>query len=1401
MQLRPGKSSLDHLLHNDGTSQHVAVLLLTTVVQYYLQMDSEWLHHMPTGAFSSSSSSYASMIDEEGKRASEYFASRSRPQSSIDIAVPDNEGEPKPDRKDVTENVGCDQSSLFVEQFEIGLNDLNSDLIRSQTDNWTLPTGTAMNSALSLNNTESTTAHVHVMPQTSTTPKAASLRPSTKSSKTTKSLNKNLENSRDRQLARILWVWYCRLVTLFVFPAMLRFMKIRGKPSQDAWREKIGSLSVIALITAFVAFFTFGFNSVVCGHRPAPRVHYKDLAPLPDSSHQETSKGYVFGGNFGRENGILRRQSGRNYVVLHGRAVDTLYLGSSDRKLIQDVGGSTQNIDISLLFQNINYNCKRHIIPSLHSTVPQDANGNVPYYFPCQLLSVDSGELVKNQSTHLLTKRQEPSDAFLPGSSIESAFSIPIVQLPEAPVLVSKTLMNEVPLLTDNLPGVASLLQSPEIISVSTPEASANEIAPVLVQPLDSLSMTEIDSPVHPSVVHNLEAMGSDRMQSVATDNSVVEQLSKSSIPSQSEAIAETVRPSVVPTSTSSTSGIGSILTTEFSTSVQDVLATYFPTQLDSSALPDWSPRESSTSIVASQNTRYSLTTNNPILSTTTSSTSSEVAQPVATGVPQQLLDMQVVLAANPSSQTFKSPQHPGPSPPPLAFLPGDLAKPSTDIPFYNPELCHLRDLDRAAVYNLSPSDIPDIYYTWQDVEEEIEMLSRNLVVYAGDVLDLDRLAHFPYQDWQFSPAFQHIINIRVSTLDMTHVIGRDRANTEAARCLVQVAKIGVIDSESVGCLMSHIVLYVSVAFIFSILAIKFLLAVYFEWFVSWRMSEPSWQSEVEIADNEEICKSQERGDFNPHSTQQLPSDHDTEKGYNSSKLDACTDHTAMNVICLVTAYSEDKAGIQTTLDSVVDAEYPNSKKLILVVCDGLVTGKGNTERTCDMVLSLMRSRSLESEIDAAEHLYFSVGTGTHRLNKAKVYSGYYQVADQGHAPFHTVDQTESFVPMLVIVKTGLGKEEREGASTKPGNRGKRDSQVLLMRFFQKLLYGEPKSSLDRELYKSMVDLKFDPISFEAVLMVDADTQIYRSSLRRMVATLCKDQRVMGLCGETKIANKRDSWVSRIQVFEYFISHHLTKAFESVFGGVTCLPGCFSMYRIQHRYYGSQQAHCRRLNRSNSGRPSQSSETMDESGPAHTCVPLLADEDIVNYYSLANTDTVHDKNLLLLGEDRYLSTLMLRRFPSRKQVFVPQAKCKTIVPNRFRVLLNQRRRWINSTIHNLLELVLVRNLCGVFCFSMQFVVAIELVGTVTLPAAFAFTIYMLIMCVYQSPPPLIPLALLIIIIGAPGILILVTAHKWMYAVWMIIYLMSLPVWNFVLPLYAFWHFDDFTWGTTRQVAI
>jgi len=63
------------------------------------------------------------------------------------------------------------------------------------------------------------------------------------------------------------------------------------------------------------------------------------------------------------------------------------------------------------------------------------------------------------------------------------------------------------------------------------------------------------------------------------------------------------------------------------------------------------------------------------------------------------------------------------------------------------------------------------------------------------------------------------------------------------------------------------------------------------------------------------------------------------------------------------------------------------------------------------------------------------------------------------------------------------------------------------------------------------------------------------------------------------------------------------------------------------------------------------------------------------------------KNLLHLGEDRYMTTVLLKTFPTFKTKFIQDAYAKTIAPDEWSVLLSQRRRWINSTVHNLAELM------------------------------------------------------------------------------------------------------------------
>jgi chitin synthase len=194
-----------------------------------------------------------------------------------------------------------------------------------------------------------------------------------------------------------------------------------------------------------------------------------------------------------------------------------------------------------------------------------------------------------------------------------------------------------------------------------------------------------------------------------------------------------------------------------------------------------------------------------------------------------------------------------------------------------------------------------------------------------------------------------------------------------------------------------------------------------------------------------------------------------------------------------------------------------------------------------------------------------------------------------------------------------------------------------------------------------------------------------------------------------------------MQVYEYFISHHMAKAFESLFSTVTCLPGwcvffflrpgidltsstvnSFSMYRLR---------------------------TLEHK-------PVLISDAIIAEYGENKVETLHVKvrslsflsvrissspidanpqNLLSLGEDRYLTTVILKNFPDYKLKFTRFAKAQTIAPDDFKVLMSQRRRWINSTVHNLFELLFVDRLCGFFCFSMRFIVLVGASPCLSLP--------------------------------------------------------------------------------------
>ncbi|KAG2225658.1 hypothetical protein INT45_012130 [Circinella minor] len=451
-------------------------------------------------------------------------------------------------------------------------------------------------------------------------------------------------------------------------------------------------------------------------------------------------------------------------------------------------------------------------------------------------------------------------------------------------------------------------------------------------------------------------------------------------------------------------------------------------------------------------------------------------------------------------------------------------------------------------------------------------------------------------------------------------------------------------------------------------------------------------------------------------------------------------------IVCQVPCYTESEESLRKTIDSIAVLNYDDKRKLLFLVCDGMLVGSGNDRPTPRIVLDIL---GVDSNVDPEPLSFLSLGPGHKQHNMAKIYSGLYECS--GHV-----------VPYVVVVKVGNSSERQ-----KPGNRGKRDSQMVLMRFLNKVHFDTPMAPMELEIYHQLKNIiGVSPDMYEFVLMVDADTEVVADSLNRMVSCFVHDSKIVGLCGETKLNNERDSWVTMIQVYEYYISHFLAKAFESLFGSVTCLPGCFCMYRVR-------------------------SPTKNK--------PLLVSNQVIEDYAQNRVVTLHEKNLLHLGEDRYLTTLILKHFPNYKTKFTADACCSTNAPDQWSVLLSQRRRWINSTVHNLGELSFLPQLCGFCCFSMRFVVILDLMSTLTMPAVVLYLGYLIYRLITDAGQ--VPMISILLLGGVYGLqaLIFIFRRKWEHIGWMIIYILAIPLFSFFVPIYSFWHFDDFSWGNTRVV--
>ena len=210
---------------------------------------------------------------------------------------------------------------------------------------------------------------------------------------------------------------------------------------------------------------------------------------------------------------------------------------------------------------------------------------------------------------------------------------------------------------------------------------------------------------------------------------------------------------------------------------------------------------------------------------------------------------------------------------------------------------------------------------------------------------------------------------------------------------------------------------------------------------------------------------------------------------------------------------------LNKTIKSVTDTTYPADNKVFIAIADGQITGRGEPASTPQILGHILGYENDKVESHNTVHKYKSVGTIT-----------------DNYAQIHYGTTAAKGLKYLVIEKVGTNNERD---SPRAGNRGKRDSLVIMMGLLNRIHYGKDLTSLDIAIVDALDYLQVSIDDVEHLLAIDADTRISKMSISYMVAAMKDEDDILALCGETKVDNKTQSWVTGLQVFEYYQSHHM----------------------------------------------------------------------------------------------------------------------------------------------------------------------------------------------------------------------------------------------------------------------
>lgn len=152
----------------------------------------------------------------------------------------------------------------------------------------------------------------------------------------------------------------------------------------------------------------------------------------------------------------------------------------------------------------------------------------------------------------------------------------------------------------------------------------------------------------------------------------------------------------------------------------------------------------------------------------------------------------------------------------------------------------------------------------------------------------------------------------------------------------------------------------------------------------------------------------------------------------------------------------------------------------------------------------------------------------------------------------------------------------------------------------------------------------------EIIIFIDSDSFIEPDCVTHLVKYF-KNPEIGSVSGHTDVQNINTNLLTQMQGIRYYIAFKVYKAAESVFGNVTCCPGCCSAYRREYLM-----------------------EFID---------------DWLNQRFLGAQCT--------FGDDRSLTNFIIKKY---KAVYSNEAKALTVVPDSFGKYMRQQQRWKKSWV-------------------------------------------------------------------------------------------------------------------------